>query len=163
MRPSIAIIKPLLPVVFSFQEPPKFIVSRYFMTDKLSSLADLAAAFGKAPITKQNNSTDADQSVVYSTDSGRIKQKAVPQKISASDGYAKVRRETKGRKGKGVVTITGLALDDKALKKLAKKLKQTCGTGGTVVGEIIEIQGDKREKIKSVLEQEGYKVKFIGG
>ena len=44
-----------------------------------------------------------------------------------------------------------------------KKLKQTCGTGGTVVGEVIEIQGDKREEIKSVLEKEGFKVKFIGG
>ena len=62
-----------------------------------------------------------------------------------------------------MVTITNLGLDAKALKALAKKLKQTCGTGGTVVGEIIEIQGDKREAIKTVLEKEGFKVKFIGG
>ena len=81
----------------------------------------------------------------------------------ASDGFAKVRRETKGRKGKGVVTITGLGLDDKALKELAKKLKKTCGTGGSVVGEVIEVQGDKREEIKLVLEKSGFKVKFIGG
>ncbi|WP_342777392.1 stress response translation initiation inhibitor YciH [Litorilituus lipolyticus] len=83
--------------------------------------------------------------------------------ISESDGYAKVRRETKGRKGKGVVTITGLGLDNNALKALAKKLKKTCGTGGTVIDEVIEIQGDKREAIKAVLEKEGFKVKFIGG
>ena len=81
----------------------------------------------------------------------------------ASDGFAKVRRETKGRKGKGVVTITGLGLDANALKELAKKLKKTCGTGGTVVGETIEIQGDKREEIKATLEKSGFKVKFIGG
>lgn len=133
------------------------------MKEKLSSLADLAAAFGKAPIEKPPAEATTKESLVYSTDSGRIKQQKKINKVSSSDGYALVRRETKGRKGKGVVTITGLGLDGKALKALAKKLKQTCGTGGTVVGEVIEIQGDKREEIKSVLEKEGFKVKFIGG
>ncbi len=133
------------------------------MSDKLSSLADLAAAFGKSPVgTKLNNDSNSDN-LVYSTQSGRIKQQAEDQKISPSDGFAHVRRETKGRKGKGVVTITGLGLDTKALKVLAKKLKKICGTGGTVVGETIEIQGDKREAIKTTLEKEGFKVKFIGG
>ena len=61
------------------------------------------------------------------------------------------------------MTISGLGLDNLALKELAKKLKKICGTGGTVVNEVIEIQGDKREIIKSILEKEGYKVKFIGG
>lgn len=133
------------------------------MNDKLSSLADLAAAFGKKPIEADKQSAKSSESLVYSTDSGRIKQKKTTQKITASDGVAKVRRETKGRKGKGVITITGLGLDDKALKDLAKKLKKICGTGGTVVDEIIEIQGDKRDVIKTVLEKEGFKVKFIGG
>ena len=61
------------------------------------------------------------------------------------------------------LTITGLGLDTKALKDLAKKLKKTCGTGGTVNGEVIEIQGDKRDVIKESLEKDGFKVKFIGG
>ncbi|OUR62723.1 translation initiation factor [Colwellia sp. 39_35_sub15_T18] len=104
-----------------------------------------------------------DNTLVYTTNSGRIKQKHNEQQITASDGFAKVRRETKGRKGKGVITITGLGLDAKALKDLAKKLKKICGTGGTVVNEVIEIQGDKRDVIKTVLEKEGFKVKFIGG
>lgn len=132
------------------------------MSEKLSSLADLAAAFGKDPIQKANNN-EQDNSLVYSTDKGRIKQTKSKSHVTESDGFAKVRRETKGRKGKGVITITGLGLDAKALKALAKKLKTICGTGGTVVGEIIEIQGDKRDTIKSVLEKEGFKVKFIGG
>lgn len=101
--------------------------------------------------------------LVYSTDGGRVKEEKPAEIITPTDGFAHVRRETKGRKGKGVVTITGLGLDAKALKDLAKKLKQTCGTGGTVVGEIIEIQGDKRDAIKTVLEKNGFKVKFIGG
>ncbi|GLX79887.1 translation initiation factor [Thalassotalea insulae] len=100
--------------------------------------------------------------LVYSTDKGRIKEEKAAS-ITPSDGVAKVRRETKGRKGKGVIVISGLGLDAKALKNLASKLKKSCGTGGSVVDETIEIQGDKRDVIKSILEKEGFKVKFIGG
>lgn len=102
-------------------------------------------------------------SLVYSTDGGRVKEEKAEPTITESDGFARVRRETKGRKGKGVITITGLGLAPKELKVLAKKLKTTCGTGGTVVDETIEIQGDKRDVIKTVLEKAGFKVKFVGG
>ncbi|TWX72857.1 translation initiation factor [Colwellia sp. C1TZA3] len=132
------------------------------MTKKFSSLSDLAGAFGKNiddTATKQN---DNHQALVYSTAEGRISQ-TKSATVTPSDGFARVRRETKGRKGKGVITITGLGLDNKALKELAKKIKKICGTGGSVVGEIIEVQGDKREEIKLVLEKNGFKVKFIGG
>jgi translation initiation factor 1 len=132
------------------------------MTKTFSSLSDLASAFGKSIDNDNSVVTSKDDALVYSTSQGRIKQSA-EKMITASDGFAKVRRETKGRKGKGVITISGLGLDDKALKELAKKLKKTCGTGGSVVGEVIEIQGDKREEIKFVLEKSGFKVKFIGG
>ena len=139
------------------------------MKNSFSSLSDLAGAFGRDPLVSDNlnSSTEqkdkSDNSLVYSTQSGRIKQKKPTQEIGASDGFAKVRRETKGRKGKGVITISGLGIDAKALKELAKKLKKTCGTGGSVVGEVIEVQGDKREQIKQVLESNGFKVKFVGG
>lgn len=104
-----------------------------------------------------------DNNLVYSTDSGRIFNPESPLQAPVSDGFAKVRRETKGRKGKGVVVISGLGLATKELKALAKKLKSTCGVGGSVVDFTIEIQGDKRDTIKSVLEKQGFKVKFIGG
>ena len=133
------------------------------MKEKLSSLSDLAQAFGKEPNDTTTIPENDDTSLVYSTNTGRIKHAKESANITPSDGFAKVRRETKGRKGKGVVTITGLGLDGKALKDLAKKLKKTCGTGGTVVGEVIEIQGDKRDVIKASLEKAGFKVKFIGG
>lgn len=103
-----------------------------------------------------------DSQLVYSTEQGRIKQDNSPI-ITPSDGTAKVRRETKGRKGKGVMVVSGLGLDNKALKALASKLKKSCGTGGSVVGETIEVQGDKKDTIKQVLEQNGFKVKFVGG
>lgn len=133
------------------------------MKEKLSSLSDLAKAFGKEPSEIKTVPKGEDNSLVYSTDGGRIQQVSKEPMITPSDGFAKIRRETKGRKGKGVVTITGLGLDSKELKKLAKKLKQTCGTGGTVIGEVIEIQGDKRDVIKITLEESGFKVKMIGG
>lgn len=133
------------------------------MKEKLSSLSDLAKAFGKEPNDIKKPPKGDDNSLVYSTDGGRIQQVKKVQEITASDGFAKIRRETKGRKGKGVITITGLGLDSKELKKLAKKLKQTCGTGGTVIGEVIEIQGDKRDVIKVTLEELGFKVKMVGG
>ncbi|TWX48061.1 stress response translation initiation inhibitor YciH [Colwellia hornerae] len=135
------------------------------MKNKLSSLSDLAGAFGRETTVAADSAKQqpADGSLVYSTESGRIKQDNSAQAITASDGFAKVRRETKGRKGKGVITISGLGIDATALKELAKKLKKTCGTGGSVVGEVIEVQGDKREQIKQVLETNGFKVKFVGG
>lgn len=101
--------------------------------------------------------------LVYSTGVGRISPEVETNTPPPSDGVAKVRRETKGRKGKGVIVISDLGLDKKELKALAKKLKTTCGTGGSVVDFTIEIQGDKRDVIKNVLEKSGFKVKFIGG
>jgi translation initiation factor 1 len=79
------------------------------------------------------------------------------------DGSVRVSRETKGRGGKGVTLITGLPLADEALKELASKLKQTCGTGGTVKEGVIEIQGDHREKLCAYLLKAGYKAKLAGG
>lgn len=75
----------------------------------------------------------------------------------------KVGRETAGRRGKGVTTVFDVPLDEEALRGLAAKLKQRCGTGGTVKDGRIEIQGDQRERIVAELEKLGYKVKRVGG
>jgi protein-tyrosine phosphatase len=75
----------------------------------------------------------------------------------------KVGRETAGRRGKGVTTVFDLPLDEAGLQELATRLKQKCGTGGTVKGGHIEIQGDQRERIAAELEKLGYKVKRTGG
>jgi translation initiation factor 1 len=66
-------------------------------------------------------------------------------------------------KGKGVCLISGIDLDDAELAKLAAELKKKCGCGGAVKDGIIEIQGDKRDLIKSLLEAKGMKVKLAGG
>ena len=72
-------------------------------------------------------------------------------------------RESKGRGGKTVTLVKSLVLSKKDMKALAKKLKRACGSGGTVKNEIIEIQGEHREKIARVLEKMGFKVKVSGG
>jgi translation initiation factor 1 len=74
-----------------------------------------------------------------------------------------VGRETKGRKGKGVTRVTGLCLDAAELKALAKRLKQVCGSGGTVKGGTIEIQGDHRDRVVEELHRAGFKAKRVGG
>jgi protein-tyrosine phosphatase len=75
----------------------------------------------------------------------------------------KVGRETAGRRGKGVTTVFDMPLSEAAVLDLAAKLKQRCGTGGTVKDRRIEIQGDQRERIIVELEKLGYKVKRAGG
>lgn len=85
------------------------------------------------------------------------------QRLASLDGIVRIRRETAGRKGKGVSTISGVALTDAQLKELLKRLKKSCGTGGSLSNGVIEIQGDHREKIKALLEKEGHKVKLAGG
>ncbi|WP_299198167.1 translation initiation factor Sui1 [uncultured Amphritea sp.] len=114
--------------------------------------------------------------LVFSTEKGQLcpgckeavdqcvcDQLADQQRLGSLDGVVRIRRETAGRKGKGVTTITGVPVAEKALKELAKKLKQQCGTGGSLKDGVIEIQGDHREKLKQLLEQQGFNVKLAGG
>ena len=101
--------------------------------------------------------------IVFSTESGKIKHQQPVQAKVKSDGIVRIRRESKGRKGKGVSTVSGLDLADTEMKSLCSSLKKMCGTGGAVKNGIIEIQGDNRDKIKITLEKLGYVVKFAGG
>lgn len=101
--------------------------------------------------------------LVYSTEVGRIKQEPEKTERPKGDGVVRIHKETKGRKGKGMSIIKGLDLDDAPLKLLAAELKKVCGCGGSVKDGEIEIQGDMRDKIKTVLEKKGFKVKLAGG
>ena len=100
--------------------------------------------------------------LVYSTDSGRITE-SVASKTVQGDGIVRIRRETKGRKGKGVTTLSGFNMSESELKVLAKQLKQKCSTGGTVKNGMIEIQGDHREILKVELQKRGLTAKLAGG
>lgn len=95
--------------------------------------------------------------------SGRIKEDKPTVERPKGDGIVRLRREVAGRKGKGVCVITGLDLSDADLNKLAAEIKKNCGCGGSVKEGVIEIQGDKRDLIKTLLERKGYQVKLAGG
>ncbi len=101
--------------------------------------------------------------LVYSTECGRIKEEKTQPERPKSDGIVRIQRQTKGRKGKGVCVVTGLDVEDTQLKLIAAELKKVCGCGGSVKDGAIEIQGDKRDVIKTALEKKGYTVKLAGG
>ncbi|WMY76394.1 stress response translation initiation inhibitor YciH [Buttiauxella selenatireducens] len=106
---------------------------------------------------------DDNSRLVYSTESGRIDEPKTAPVRPKGDGVVRIQRQTSGRKGKGVCLITGIDADDAELATLAAELKKKCGCGGSLKEGVIEIQGDKRDLIKSLLEAKGMKVKFAGG
>ncbi|SHM70953.1 translation initiation factor Sui1 [Phytopseudomonas punonensis] len=83
--------------------------------------------------------------------------------IPEGDGIARVRRETKGRGGKTVTTISGVPLAEEPLKELASVLKKRCGCGGSLKDGVIEIQGDHVELLLAELLKRGFKAKKSGG
>ena len=95
---------------------------------------------------------NSDNRLVYSTETGRIDEPKAAVERPKGDGIVRIQRQTSGRKGKGVCLVTGIDMDDAELTKLAAELKKKCGCGVAVKEGIIEIQGDKRDLIKSLLE-----------
>ena len=107
------------------------------------------------------------RNTVYSTDGGKhcpgcgepaAQCRCNQDAAASSDGIVRLQRQTKGRNGKPVVMITSLQLAGSELKTLAKELKNRCGVGGSIEGQDILIQGDKRDVIKPLLEGKGYTV-----
>ena len=77
------------------------------------------------------------------------------------DQPARVRREQ--RRGKFVTVITGLDPKATDVDAMAKKLRTSLGTGGTVKDGTIELQGDHRDKLVKLLKKLGYPAKAAGG
>ena len=114
---------------------------------------------------------------VYSTETGRVcktcgkpldvcKCKKGKQKQSQNvkkDGVVRLRLERKGRGGKVVTLVEGLMLPENEIKALSKELKRICGSGGAQKGDVIEIQGDHRDRLLPVLQNKGFTVKKAGG
>lgn len=110
--------------------------------------------------------------LVYSTESGRMcpdcRQPLAACACKANtapvgDGNVRVARQTKGRGGKSVTVVKGLALDAMALAALGKQLRTACGSGGTVKDGVIEVQGDHCDRIMDELGKLGHRPKRAGG
>lgn len=127
-------------------------------------------------MTRPNDSSR----LVYSTDGGRVaytgnrKPESLPGAKPAAprggagpsvpdDGIVRVHRQKAGRGGKTATLITGLPGSEADLDTVLKALKAQCGTGGTREGRTLVILGDLRERLVSLLEAKGFRVKVAGG
>lgn len=110
--------------------------------------------------------------LVYSTDGGRMCPacrhpltacacRAKP--VIQGDGVVRVSLQTKGRGGKSVTLVKGLALDAAALAQLGKQLRTACGSGGTVKDGVIEVQGEHCALVMETLGKLGHAPKRAGG
>ena len=110
--------------------------------------------------------------LVYSTESGRMCPEC-RQPVSAcackatavikGNGVVRVSLQTKGRGGKSVTIVKGLALDATALAQLGKQLRTACGSGGTVKDGVIEVQGEHCDLVMETLRKLGHQPKRAGG
>lgn len=100
--------------------------------------------------------------MVYSTNTEYLNNITIPtdqpDTLLPEKQRLKVRMERKGRGGKVVTLISGFVGNNEDLVDLGKRLKVACGVGGSSKdGEII-LQGDFVQKVKSMLQDWGYKV-----
>ena len=120
---------------------------------------------------KNANPFAALSGLVYSTDGGNHCPKCTKPEAecacsagvlnSDGDGIARVRRESKGRGGKVVTTISGLQMTEVELKALTAELKKKCGCGGALKDGVIEIQGNMVSFLVGELNIRGIKVKEL--
>ncbi len=113
------------------------------------------------------------RNVVYSTDPEEDDQSPAEPELPANPAAAirtlqhnspvRVHLDRKGRGGKSVSVITGVKSPTKGKKALIKHLKSKLGTGGSIKGDNLEIQGDRRDDIVVLLNELGYQAKRAGG
>lgn len=96
---------------------------------------------------------------VYSTDpSFRFEEEPneAQHTLAPAQQKLRIKLDTKQRAGKAVTLVTGFTGKEEDLEDLGKKLKNFCGTGGSVKdGEAI-VQGDQRDKVLQWLLKNGY-------
>lgn len=75
-------------------------------------------------------------------------------------GRVVLRREKAHRGGKTVIVVHDFApsIPMSVIDELARKLRNACGCGGTTRDRAIELQGDQAARIRSLLEEEGFRV-----
>lgn len=106
----------------------------------------------------KKNKPDA-RGFVFSTDpSFQYEPEAQEQAETLAPAQQKlrIRLDTKQRAGKAVTLITGFVGQDADIEELGKKLKNFCGTGGSVKDREALVQGDQRDKVLQWLLKNGY-------
>ncbi len=82
---------------------------------------------------------------------GKNKNKPKASDLNPEEISLKIGLEKKKRGGKTVSIIMDIPYNPDYFQKLTKRLKNTCGTGGSYKESSIEIQGDHRQKLKAEL------------
>lgn len=96
---------------------------------------------------------------VFSTDPGfhfEEEEKGVQETLAPSQQKLQIRIDTKQRAGKAVTLVMGFVGTETDLEDLGKKLKNFCGTGGSVKEGEVLIQGDQRDKVQIWLLKNGF-------
>ena len=80
-------------------------------------------------------------------------------KVDDSSKISKIiiAKQKKGKKGKTITLIKGLGIENEyQIKELLKIMKVFCGTGGTLIDNNIQLQGDMVIKAMDFLRKEGF-------
>ena len=64
----------------------------------------------------------------------------------------------KRKKGKIVTVVRGLPVEGNDLPELLTRLKNTCGAGGALKDDVLEIQGNQIDRVRDALQSIGYRV-----
>ena len=112
--------------------------------------------------------SDKESNLVYSTDKLIPRKEEPAHKSSRATSPAllqriRVRLERKGRGGKTVTIIEGIRMPAEDSMSLLRRVKTNLGAGGSLKNDVIEIQGDHRDVIITLLQDMGYKAKRAGG
>ena len=101
--------------------------------------------------------------MIYSTDSGFEfnDEQEEAETLPPQQQKLMIRLETKQRGGKKATLIKGFIGKEVDKDSLAKKIKNHCGTGGSITDGEILIQGDQVQKVKAYLQSLGYKTNNI--
>ena len=102
--------------------------------------------------------------IVYSTDDSLVIDNQELTDDNSVNIDQNIRLHLDRKKGGKIATvIKGFVQKDDRLKHLAKRIKRECATGGSIKNNEIIIQGNKRDVVKTILEEEGFKPKISGG
>ena len=119
--------------------------------------ARLVKRFKNSCMSKKNKPDT--RGFVFSTDPGfrfEEEEQAAQETLAPAQQKLRIRLDTKQRAGKAVTLVTGFIGTENDLEELGKKIKNFCGTGGSVKdGEAI-IQGDQRDKVLQWLLKNGF-------
>ena len=102
--------------------------------------------------------------IVYSTDDSLITENQETAVDNSININLNIRLHLERKKGGKIATvIKGFDKTDDRLKNLTKRIKRECASGGSIKNNEIIIQGNNRDVVKTILEEEGFKPKLSGG